>query len=137
MIANLLLIQQLPTYIRELFDNDINKLASCTSILDASVSDGMVYKIVIEDNVKEGYQTSYLYLLKGSSIDECSYEGAIEYMIIEGDSTIEDQKFPAHQVHKLGPVSEDTLIYVHREKKHIKQKVNHIFITEEQKKDIY
>lgn len=137
MIANLLLIRQLPTYVTELFNNDINKLASCTSILDESVSQGIVYKIIIEDNIDKGYEVSFLYLVKGSSIKECSYDGKTEYMIIYGDSTLGDKKFLENQVHKFEPVSEDTLIYVHREKKHIKQKVNHILMTEEEKKDIY
>lgn len=139
MIANILLIERFPIFIIEIFNKDFEKIARSTTILDETLAQGLVYKILIEDKYEEmGYETGFLYLTNGSSIKEHSYDDdSIEYVVIDGDLEIKSKKYKAGESHKIDSVSKDTIIYICRKQEKIKQKINKIFITEEEKKSIY
>ena len=140
MSVDLLSIKALPTFILEIFDNDIQRLANHTTIVDASLADGLVYKILVEDKFEEqGFETGFLYLTKGSSVKEHLHENDyIQHTVICGEMKVDGKLLLTSECkpgesHKIDPVVSDTLIYTYRKKQNIKQ----LFITGEQKKNLY
>ena len=63
------MLQELPTFILGIFNNDIEEFSKHISILDNTKAEGVVYKIHIEGDLEQdGYESSFLYLPKGSRI---------------------------------------------------------------------
>lgn len=126
MIADLVLIKELPSFITEIFNNDINRLINCISILDESITDGIVYKVSLEDKLDTmGYETFFLYLPLGSSLKKNVDEDYIGCMVIDGDLGVGNHKFKSDEIMEIGPVLKNTIIYVYRRKRSkIKEVIN-------------
>ncbi len=123
-----LLVQKLPDFILRIFNNDIEEFSKHISILDNTKAEGIVYKIHIEGDLEQdGYESSFLYLPKGSSIKGHEHTKDVErYILVFGDLKVNGNRVVENdchinESHCVDKVSTDTLIYTYKQKQNVKK----------------
>lgn len=115
MVADLALIKKLPSFITEMFNNDVDKLLNCISIVDEAITNGIVYKVLLDDKLDSvGHESFLLYLPSGSSLKKNVDGDYIDYMVLDGDLELGGRKLKKGDTLEIGPVVKNTIIYVYR-----------------------
>lgn len=128
MIHELLLIQKLPNFILEIFNNDMEELSKHISVLDSTKAQGIVYKIHVEGNLEQdGYESAFLYLPKGSSIKNHEHTKDFErYILVFGDLKVNGNRMAENECHIneshcIDTVLTDTLVCTYKQKQNVKK----------------